>query len=288
MDLKLSDFFTDETDKTGNVQCSSNKTVSNIKKLTVKLLYDVLFDNKLSDNTNLKKLSKLIVNELNINEKETLSLSTLDSENISSEISDIVRNKVTKLFDNNIHTDLTTQNIIDMDSFLDKNLENITCISDLKGRFLKVNDKFSTYTGFSNQEIYKQYIQDYIIKWEYIEHIDHLDNNTMKGRNVYKTKNNKSFVKIDWVGKEINNCYYSIGKCVEIIKNNQTNIPKFVKLNKDMTVILETYRNKKKLSSVLAITIYRLDKIINSKELYNDFYYIKYNDCPLDLIKQLE
>lgn len=284
MDLELSDFFTDEQ---YNLQSQSTKTVSNIKKLTVKLLYDVLFDNKISDNTNLKKLSKLIVNELDISEKNTLSLSTFDSENINSEISDIVRNKVTNLFDSNIHIDLTTQNIIDMDSFMDKNLENITCISDLKGRFLKVNNKFSTYTGYSNQEIYKQYIQDYIVKWEYIEHIDHLDNNAMKGRNVYKTKNNKKFIKIDWLGKEINNCYYSIGKLVEIIKNNQTNIPKFVKLDKDMTKILKTYNNKKKLSSVLEITIYRLDKIINNKELYNDFYYIKYDNCSLELKKQL-
>ena len=50
-----------------------------------------------------------------------------------------------------------------------------------------------------------------------------------------------------------------------------------------MTKILDNYNNKKKISSLLQVPIYRLNKIIDNKELYNGFYYIKYEDCSIEL-----
>jgi len=75
---------------------------------------------------------------------------------------------------------------------------------------------------------------------------------------------------------------------------NQTNITKrstqvesISKLNNDKTKILESYSTKKELKTILKLPDKKMDKVINNKERYNNYYYIKKSECPNNLLESI-
>lgn len=123
-------------------------------------------------------------------------------------------------------------------------------------------------------------MNNYIIKWESVEHISETK---MKCKNTYKTKNNKT-ITFKWYSVTIENCYYCIGKVIEEKAQDFIFNEKYLKLDNSMTKILNNFNSKKELASLLNVSLYKLNQIINKKELYNDYYYIKYNDCPKNVL----
>lgn len=173
-----------------------------------------------------------------------------------------------------------------MDFFFNKNTSNIVCTVDFQGNFIKINDIFSKYICYTNEEVSQKPINNYIVKWESIEHISETK---MKCKNTYKTKNDKT-ITFKWYSVTIDNCYYCIGKVIEYENDNDVFIvnEKYLKLDNNQTTIINSYNSKKELATLLQITIYKLNQIINNKELHNNFYYMKYNQCPQELINLYE
>ena len=167
-----------------------------------------------------------------------------------------------------------------MDFFFNKNINNIICTVDFQGNFIKINDSFAKYIGYTNEEISQKSMNNYIIKWESVEYIS---DTKMKCKNTYKTKHNKN-VTFRWYSVTIDNCYYCIGKIVEERENDFIINEKYLQLDSNMTKILNNFHSKKELSKLLQVSLYKLNQIIDKKEKFNDFYYIKYNDCPKNLI----
>jgi hypothetical protein len=66
-----------------------------------------------------------------------------------------------------------------------------------------------------------------------------------------------------------------------------TKVETILKINSNKTEILESYSTKKEVAYLLNISNKHASKIINNKELYKDFYYIKYSDCPEILTNNL-
>jgi NUMOD1 domain len=73
-------------------------------------------------------------------------------------------------------------------------------------------------------------------------------------------------------------------------KKNNKNITKekilepILKLNNTKTEIIETYSSKTKVSRTLNISLPKIRKIIENKTLYNNNYYIEFDDCPKNLL----
>ena len=149
-----------------------------------------------------------------------------------------------------------------------------------------INEKFSKLIGYSNEEIYQQKLDDFVISWISINFIN--DNKT-KAKNIYKTKTDKT-ITLNWFNIKIDKCYYCIGKVFEEEKDLfiDENFKSLLKIDSTMTKIINSYNSKKELSILLQVSIYKLNQIINNKELYNNFYYMKYTDCPRELINIYE
>jgi phage anti-repressor protein len=64
-------------------------------------------------------------------------------------------------------------------------------------------------------------------------------------------------------------------------------IETIVKLNKDKTKVIETFSTKKEVMKALNISHIQITKILENKELFNDFYYLKKSDC-IDICKDIE
>ena len=214
----------------------------------------------------------------NGNEYKYLSLN--DMTNINNKIDNIIRSEINNILDNNIKTDLSKVNVNYMDFFFNKNVSNIVCTVDFSGNFIKINNMFSKLIGYTNEEVYQKNMNNYIVKWDSVEHISETK---MKCKNTYKTKNDK-MVTFKWYSVTIENCYYSIGKVIEDKTQDFIFNEKYVKLDNNMTKIIHNFSSKKELASLLQVSLYKLNKIIDKKELYNNFYYVKYNDCPKNLI----
>ena len=63
----------------------------------------------------------------------------------------------------------------------------------------------------------------------------------------------------------------SINKCI-------------LELNKEKTHIIETYRGITQLKNKLKLNIKKVHKIIDEKLIYNNSYYVHYEDCPTELL----
>ena len=242
---------------------SKNQVINDIKTLTMELLYNV---NKLKNDV--------------VNENQLEIYNNFSRTDINDQIDKIIRNKVNYILDNRIKIDSSCLNTKYMDFFFYKNSNNIVCTIDFTGHFIKINDVFSKYIGYTNEEVYQQRINNYIIKWESMEYIN--DTKT-KCKNTYKTKNDK-YITFEWYNIIIENCYYCIGKVIEDIKKKFIINEKYLQLDDNKTKILNNFNSKKELSSLLQVSLYKLNKIIDKKEKFNDFYYIKYKDCPKNLI----
>lgn len=241
---------------------SHNTYINDIKTLTMQLLANV---NKLED-------------KLEIEPEPCKNLSLDDMNNINDQIDSIIRNKINSIL--NFNCKVENINMKYMDFFFNKNSTNVVCTVDFTGHFIKINEVFSKYIGYTNEEVHKQKIDNYIIKWKSLEYIS---DTKMKCKNTYKTKNNKH-ITFEWYNMTIDNCYYCIGKVVEENKSVIIINEKYLKLNNNMTKILNNFHSKKELATLLQVSLYKLNQIIDKKELYNDFYYMKYNDCPKNLI----
>lgn len=219
---------------------SRNKYLNDIKSLTMRILENV---NKI-ENTNQNEIEEIDQNKQNDKNKiknvQTYKYLTLsDTNNINDQIDNIIRNKINSKF--NVKIDTKCLNIKYMDFFFNKNSNNIVCTVDFSGNFIRINNIFSKYIGYTNEEICKQNIDKYIAKWESVEHIS---DTKMKCKNTYKTKNEK-YVTFEWYNIMIENCYYCIGKVIEEKKNNLIINEKYLKLDSSMTKILNHFNSKK-------------------------------------------
>ncbi len=70
------------------------------------------------------------------------------------------------------------------------------------------------------------------------------------------------------------------------IKHKPYKISTILKLNSSKSEIIETYPNKIILMDELKISKPTLRKIINNNKLYNQHYYIEYDNCPENLLKK--
>lgn len=57
-----------------------------------------------------------------------------------------------------------------------------------------------------------------------------------------------------------------------------------IELNKEKTSIIETYSGITKLKNKLKLNINKVHKIIDEKLIYNNSYYVKYEDCSKELL----
>jgi transcriptional regulator with PAS, ATPase and Fis domain len=267
---------------------SNEKYLNDIKSLTMRILENVnkieyCDQNNLEIDENTEKEKDNIQNKIqNVQTYKYLTLT--DTNNINDEIDNIIRNKVNGILKSNTKIDSKYLNMKYMDFFFNKNSSNIVCTLDFTGHFIKINEIFSKYIGYTNEEICNQHMDNYIIKWDSIEHIS---DTKMKCKNTYKTKYNKN-VTFEWYNITIDNCYYCIGKVVTERVNDFIINEKYLQLDSNMTKILNNFHSKKQLSKLLGVSLYKLNQIIDKKEKFNDFYYMKYNDCPKDLINIYE
>ena len=108
-------------------------------------------------------------------------------------------------------------------------------------------NKHSILYAIKNNTVYKGY------RWLFVEHTE----NHLIVNNIKPTQNSH---KVDL----IYNC--------------------IIELNKDKTKIIETYSGITKLKNKLKLNLNRVHKIIDEKLIYNNSYYIKYEDCPKELL----
>jgi len=63
-------------------------------------------------------------------------------------------------------------------------------------------------------------------------------------------------------------------------------VESILKLNKDKTKVIQTFSTKKELMCSLNVSHKQATKILDSRQLFNDFYYLKNSDC-IDICKDL-
>mgnify|MGYP000751168993 CR=1 FL=1 len=257
-----------------------NKNLITLKKVTYLDNESINIEDMLHNLINLENIPTVEISEKVDHQVNKFTLNEMNK--ISNQIDNVIRKKLEYMFNNNNKVDISNLNIKYMDFFFNKNAKNIVLITDITGKFVKINNLFSQHTGYTNDEIYRKHINDFVIRWESVEYID--DTKT-KCRNVYKHKINNKLITLDWFNVEIEEYYYCIAKIVEdkedvIVINEKL----FLKVDRNMTKVVEMFSSKKELSTLLQVTLYKLNQIINNKELYNDFYYLKYNECPKELI----